>query len=116
MRISMVRIVKDASPTLDRAEECECGHSVKLHQSQSAGCCALDEQDYPCACAEFRLADELPVAVLVNSIRDQLEIARVILQDAQKRPRFTPDEQYAVAQLARALVELTDAVRSWLSR
>ena len=111
----MVRIVKDASPTLDRAGECDCGHSLKLHQSQSAGCLALDDQDYPCDCAEFRLADELPVAMRVKIIREQLEIARVILRDAQKRRRLTPDEQNAVSQLARELVELTDAVRSLLS-
>jgi hypothetical protein len=110
----MVRIVKDASPTLDRAGECDCGHSLRLHRLQPAGCLALDDQDYPCACAEFRLADELPVAVRVKIIRDQLEIVRVILQDAQKR-RLMPDEQYAVSQLARALVELTDAARSLLN-
>jgi hypothetical protein len=50
----------------------------------------------------------------VKIIRDQLDIARVILQETEKR-RLTSDEQSVVLQLARELVELTDAVRSLLT-
>jgi hypothetical protein len=55
------------------------------------------------------------MSLRVKIIRDQLDIARAILSEAQERRRLLPEEQFAISQLAKALVELTDAVRTFLS-
>jgi hypothetical protein len=110
----MVRIVTDASRNLEGGPECDCGHALSLHRLQPAGCSAVDEHGHPCACSELRLAEDVPVSVRVQLIRDQLDIARAILSEAEKR-HLPPEDQFAISQLAAVLVELTDAVRNLLS-
>jgi len=57
--------------------------------------------------------EDVPISDRVQLIHAQLAIARAILWEAQAR-QLNAEERFAVAQLGRALAELTDAVRALL--
>jgi hypothetical protein len=56
---------------------------------------------------------DMPLAERARIIREQVETLRAILVEAERRA-LHPDEKLAVAELAKACAELTDAVRMLL--
>ena len=58
-------------------------------------------------------AAEPPLLARAQLIRAQVEALRVVLREAEQRA-LAVEEKAAVAELARACVELTDAVRALL--
>lgn len=96
--------------TLDSGSSCVCDHTASQHRAQSLMCLAVEHDGHSCSCTEFRPAVDVALLAHVQTIRHQLDAMRAILGEARKQA-LLPQEKLAVAELARALAELTDAVR-----